>query len=85
MIEIQMPKANGREMTQERLSEVFDLVKPLPNWKMPIDAAVAKDKATEEEISAAVIWFTGSLPTIYAQDAQFLRVTASGYYNAIGA
>lgn len=85
MFEIQMPKADGKEMTQERLSEVFDLVKPQPNWKYPIDAKVPVGAATPAEISEAVVWFTGSLPEVWEETPGTFSVLAAGYYACIGA
>ena len=70
--------------TRERLSEVFDLVKDSANWKMPISATVFKSRASEEEISAAVTFFTGSMPDV-VDEGESYWVRAEGYYSAIGA
>jgi hypothetical protein len=83
----------------ERLREVFTLVQDQSNWKNPIDSVIPSGPATPFEIHDAVIFFTGSVPTIehctmygYAHPTALvrvripaLRVTAIGYYLAIGA
>lgn len=70
--------AGDIRMSDERLSEVFDLVKA-PDWKDPIDTLVAKSKATAAEIETAVSWYTGSLPMVADKGEQW-EVIADGYY-----
>lgn len=73
-------------MSDERLREVFDLVKPRPNWKMPIAAIVSKDDATRQEIETAVTWFAGGLPDVTEiESSRKWRVSGAGYYEWIGA
>lgn len=77
--------AAGAAMTDERLSEVFDMVKPADNWKLPIDALVSMDRATVDEIMTAVAWFAGGHPTVTTAGVGVFRVTGAGYYTWIGA
>lgn len=77
--------ADGTVLSDERLHEVFDLVKPANNWKDPIDATVARSKASPEEIEKAVIWFAGGIPDMCDEPFGYLRVTGAGYYTWIGA
>lgn len=63
------------------LDRAFDLVAPSP-WKGPIDAEIS---AEAREITAAAIAFhTGSIATFAPLPNGRLRVTAAGYYAAIG-
>lgn len=68
----------------ERLSEVFDLVKPEENWKLPIDALVHSEAASAQEIEEAVAFYCGGYPALIAEGA-FWRVIGDGYYVWIGA
>jgi hypothetical protein len=70
---------------QARRSEVFDLVKPQPNWKYPIDAVVPPGLATEQEVIDAVVWFAGGMPDVAPGQGGCLVVTGAGYYEWIGA
>lgn len=74
---------SGEVMSDERLQEVFALVKDKENWKMPVDAVVHPEVAQVEEIEIAVTWFTGGGVEIWEEDGQW-RVTAPGYYEEIG-
>lgn len=71
-------------MTHERLSEVFDLVKPVGNWKEEISTTVFKSQATSAEIDAAIIFFTGGAPDILDEGESYW-VRARGYYAEVGA
>lgn len=78
--------ADGKRMSDERLSEVFDLVKPSPNWKYPIDSYVDKNLATRAEIEAAVVWFAGGFPDVHDDGGSNVwYVSGAGYYEWIGA
>lgn len=70
--------ADGKPMSNERMSEVFDLVKA-PDWKDPIDTTIPKSAATAAEIETAVSWHTGSLPMV-ADKGETWEVVADGYY-----
>lgn len=72
------------ETQRARLSEVFDLVKPEGNWKMPIHARVPKTAATEREVSDAVIFYCGGVPFV-VEDGEHWVVTGAGYYEWVGA
>lgn len=74
---------DGRRMSDDDLSRVFDLVSPAGNWKMPIDARVPLDAATPAEIERAVVWYTGGGPDVFEEDG-FWRVQAAGYYMCVG-
>lgn len=71
--------ADGVRMSNERLNEVFDLVKDPSDWKNPIEARVPKTKATSAEIQTAVSWFTSSLAEV-ADRGDHWQVYAEGYY-----
>lgn len=77
--------ADGKPMSDERLGEVFGLVKPEPNWKAPIDMLVVKDKATVSELRTAVVWYCGGYPEVADYDSDFWKVTGAGYYEWVGA
>ena len=68
----------------EALQAAFDAVKNPEHWKLPIDATIAEgDRAVTE---AAIIFFTGSQPRFLPDHHNgHIRVTAAGYYAAIGA
>jgi|SRR5580704_14773611 hypothetical protein len=86
--------------TRDELSAAFDLVKNRENWKLPVQACVP-GTADVKVISAAVTFFTGSIPEILPVTADgehagweqewsgdhppFWYVTARGYYADIGA
>lgn len=77
--------ADGKPMTDGRLQEVFDLVKPVGNWKMPIGTLVRAGAATEEEITTAVIWYAGGVPEVRHNDDGTMYVFGAGYYEWVGA
>lgn len=79
-----MKEADGSVMTDDRLEEVFCLVKPHGNWKMPIDATIAKGLATEAEITTAVLWYAGGAPVVENLGSKW-HVTGVGYYEWVGA
>lgn len=78
-------------VSQSILSMAFDAVKPA-NWKDPIDKVlvVHRSQWASEVIHMAVVHFTGSVPMFYLERETpegnlHVRVTAIGYYAAIGA
>jgi hypothetical protein len=80
------------EWTQGELSALFTRVQNAQNWKRPIDAVVSFANDREREgTRAAVTFFTGSEARIAftlrttADGHGLYRVTAAGYYVAIGA
>jgi hypothetical protein len=75
--------ADGKVLTDDRLREVFDMVKPVGNWKEPIACIIAKPYATKAEIEVAVAWFAGGLPDIEDLGTKW-RVSGAGYYEWIG-
>ena len=71
-------------ITTTRLREVFDLVKPTDNWKLPINTLVHCEAASAEEIEEAVAFYCGGYPALIAEGAHW-RVIGEGYYAWIGA
>lgn len=76
--------ADGQPMTDDRLREVFDLVRTPGGWKEPINARVPKVRATRGEIETAVCWFAGGTPDVRDDGAEW-HVTGAGYYEWVGA
>jgi hypothetical protein len=72
------------EANHARLTAAFNLVANRKNWKMPVNKTVAAT-ANREEISEAVVYFTGSVPSFEPLPNGRVRVRARGYYSAIGA
>jgi hypothetical protein len=75
--------------TEQQLSDALDLVKNPKGWKMPISKLLTQrqvDDVTEDLISSAISFFTGSLPEIFPEPGRpgYIRVEASGYYACIG-
>lgn len=68
----------------DRWTEVFDLLKPQPNWKYPIDAKVPLSAAGQQEITDAVVWFCGGRPEVRLSGEHW-HVTGAGYYSWVGA
>lgn len=88
--------ASKEPITLRQLHQAFDLVKPRPHWKDPIDRWVDLENervpgvAVQEQvdlITEAVTWFTGSVPEFFyaAGSTTRVRVLAAGYYAAVGA
>jgi hypothetical protein len=71
-------------LSLDRLTEVFDLVKPVGNWKEPISVSVPKESATSAEIESAVVFFAGGVPSV-VDHGDHWRVTGAGYYLWVGA
>ncbi len=84
-------KILGRDVTRAELSKAFDQVKNPTNWKMPVDARIPLVSDFDLLlVREAVIFFTGSVPEITPvllckPRAMVYRVTAAGYYVAVGA
>jgi len=81
----------GRRVTRGTLSKAFRRVEDRAHWKNPVNAVV--DVANDYDralLHEAIVFFTGSLPTFTVVPGGTLpgcryRVTAAGYYAAIGA
>ena len=77
--------------TRRELTEAFALIQPKGHWKNPIDAEChtgVMPTMSAREVAAvhqAVIFFTGSVPEITHLGNFRCRVTAAGYFAAIGA
>ena len=69
----------------ERLRAAFTSVANPENWKLPINAIVPVE-TNREEMTEAVIFFTGSVPTFspFGPQKGMVHVAAAGYYAAIG-
>ena len=73
------------EAYQARMTKAFNKVCDQENWKMPVDAVVELTGPEVEEMREAIIHFTGSVPAFAMLADGRCRVTAVGYYTAIGA
>src|SRR5262245_44728559 len=84
-------EVNGRKVTRGELRDAFDRVADKANWKNPVDAVIdISGDAEMAMIREAVIFFTGSVPKFAPRKGAKLpgcryRVTARGYYLAVGA
>jgi hypothetical protein len=83
-------KNGSMEWTRKELASYFKQVENRENWKLAIDADVVLDNDRDLlGVREAVIFFTGSVPTMTPMRARGGRVTyrvqAAGYYVAIGA
>ena len=65
------------------LREAFDKVQDKVHWKNPVDAVILTKNIKITE--AAIIHYTGSVPTFIRIDGNNTRVRAAGYYATIGA
>lgn len=84
---------NGKPVTRGELSDAFDLVVPRDNWKRPIDRVIEADFDTIDRVRRATVFFAGCVATVEVIEpaadrtdgkAKY-RVTAPGYYAAVGA
>lgn len=77
---------NGVRYSEATLRFYFDLVADASNWKNPIDCTLPGivAKCDREAIAAAVVFYAGCSPE-FTGTKQGLRVTAPGYYKAVGA
>lgn len=72
--------------TRAELNGLFSRVQPAENWKARIDAeTVFVDDRERAGMIEAVIFFTGSVPTLQPLNGNRYRVRAAGYYATIGA
>lgn len=78
-------QVEGRDVTQGELSHAFDFVADRSNWKNPIDVVVVLSDRQVALVREAVVFFTGSVPTITKREDGAVRVVAAGYYAAVGA
>jgi hypothetical protein len=82
---------SGRAVRLSELRAVFNLVADKNNWKNPIDSTVVLGgDLTKALVHEAIVFFTGSVPTFRkisdasAAYKSWYRVTAPGYYSAVG-
>lgn len=75
-----------RGYARRDLFEAFEMVQS-ENWKMPVDKVLPRELSMAERdvVEAAVVFYTASKPKFEALPGHLLRVTAAGYYNAVGA
>lgn len=77
---------NGEGFTRQRLLDLFNVVANPDNWKVEIDTMIDLAREDEEALKQAIIFFTGSTPTIkYLGNGLEAHVTAAGYYQTCGA
>jgi len=69
--------------TQEQLDAAFTSVQNAEHWKLPVDAVIQDSE--RDLVRAAIIHFTGSVPTFKRVSTGGLLVRAAGYYRTIGA
>lgn len=76
-----------RAVTRRELRDAFDRVANKTNWKLPVNAVIEATAADQLLISEAVVFFTGSVPTITRVPnwPHLSLVRADGYYKAVGA
>ena len=69
-----------------RLELVFDAIKPVGNWKLPIETTVAGSVTliTRDEIRAAIDFYVGGGATFEDLEDGGYVVRAPGYYEQIG-
>jgi hypothetical protein len=73
---------------QIKYQPLFELVEDKTNWKNPINSLLdpmdlVELGATKDDLSQAVIFYTGSVPTIKRVGSKY-RVVAAGYYAVCG-
>ena len=79
-------RIDGRDVTRGEFSSAFDRVANPTHWKLGIDAVVdVADARDLEVVLRSVEFFTGSRATAGIVRPGRYRVTAAGYYAAIGA
>ena len=69
--------------TERELHCAFDMVKYKENWKMPIDAEIAREDVGV--VDAALRWFVGGCAVITQRPGNKLHIHCPGYYETIGA
>lgn len=67
---------------QVRLEDAFDLVKPIPHWKGPIDAVVPADRLGD--VCEAITHFTAGQASAHELADGTWRVKAPGYWVSCG-
>ena len=77
---------DGRDVTHGELDDAFNRVKNPEHWKYPIDATIEiADLHEQRMIAEAVVYFCGCVAEIVRVGRNRYRVTAIGYFAAIGA
>jgi hypothetical protein len=80
------PRAKRPAYTQEQMNVAFNKVADPKNWKNRVNRIVTvADDAERDLIAQSVIHFTGSVAEFVEIGDNKYRVTADGYYAAIGA
>lgn len=76
----------NQRITRRVAHNLFHMVEPRDNWKSPIDAVVyIWDDRTLAALEYAITFFTGSVATVERLGSHHYRISAAGYYAAIGA
>ena len=69
----------------DELRTAFERVQNTSHWKNPIDTIITIQAESElADITEAVAFFTGSVPTFKDVGRRVVRVQAAGYYLTIG-
>lgn len=76
---------DGKPVTRGQLADAFDLVADAANWKNPIDKTLRVSDETRVLIERAVTFFAGCHARFQKLGENHYRVTARGYYLAVGA
>ena len=70
----------------QTMDAAFKEIQNKEHWKMPIDHILDScDDAKQKLITNAVIFYAGCVPNFKRLPNGKVRVTAVGYYNAVGA
>lgn len=67
--------------THEQLSEAFDLVRDMDDWRKPINKTINVDDSMLPLIEEAIIYFTGTVPELTTTLDGLILVLAIGYRN----
>lgn len=78
-------KARSHKNLDAERKRVFEMVQDKQHWKNPIRCTLdSLSEADEKLLHDAVVFYTGSVPTIVRQRNGKVKVLAAGYYNTIG-
>lgn len=80
-----LKKRPASEFSSEQMRQAFEQVQNPKGWKFPINKVV--DNPGQKNLAClteAIIFFTGSVPTISEVGIGRVRIRAAGYYAAIG-
>lgn len=80
-------EVDGRPVTRGELQEAFRKVSNKEHWKYPVRCTLPAETSEHDVlmIEEAVAFFTGSIAICHRFKNGKVRVTADGYFRAIGA